>query len=787
MTELYNKINLMNTIKTENLTSENIRKGINIFNIDGSFTSDVSLVSNNMQYNTVAYANGSKVVGSLRVFNGDSINLPINTVGANDINQIYNVKYIFGTRINTSDTSYYMLYNVLLRNNTYFNIPYSNIVRDINLNSLDIKNGINILGVTGSYTASTEFSGVKMDPVTASSSAVPLSNSITEVSGLDALNAGNMANFFVGLPKLKSVSNISMPLVTSMSRMFYNCRNLMYLNSVNMYNEDVSSFPSCFQMFYNCSNLVSIDNDCKFPKEITNAVSMFYFCNSLKYVNTPIIFNTNNLSSTFYGCHNLEDFSNFIFKDFSNMKLTFGYCSNINLYTVHNVNWLNCFVSNIFTGCENITTDDIEACMPNGVYVYNATFSGTGINRLPNIPLVYNRYLNSLYARCNNLVSLDNVIDTSATSLNYMFYYCNNLESVNLTFNFSNNYSRYMQYMFSLCNSLNTINLNVSDVSSANYSFMFSSCNNLRSANLIFNTSGVIDFSYTFNRCPLLESVSFSDISGGPVTLSNISSWDCTFYYCNNLVTLTQFSDICNSFVNEFKFTFVGCSNLVYNEPLNLDINLVSGQNIDAYGTFSGCSNITSPINLNINMVGTYNFNVSSMFRNSSISSLNLNINGNFLKSSSVPYINITDLVYSCISITDFSANINVNLVPTTFNISPVSYSPNIVNYYLNIVVSSQTNNMRFAFLGASNMVNFYISASSLDSVVPKFNYLYFPNTNTLSDESLDNILGFLVNINYTGSSKTLNNMGLRQVNNLRWESLSNYNNFINAGYSVGY
>ena len=787
MTELYNKINQINVIKTENLTPENIKKGVNIFNINGNFTGDVSLVSNNLQYGSVAYANGYRVTGDLRVFNGNSIEVPVSTIGANDINQIYNVRYRHGTRINNSDNSYYILRNVILRDNAYFNIPYSNIVRDINLSPLDIKNGINLLGVTGAYTASTEFSGVKMDPVVASSSAVSLKSSITEVSGLDALNAGNMSNFFVGLPQLKFVSNMSLPVVTSMFNMFANCRNLMYLNSVNMYNENATSFPNCTNMFYYCSNLISIDNDCKFPKEVRSALSMFYMCNNLMYVNTPIHFNTNRLSTTFYACRNLQDFSNFIFEDFSDMDITFEYCSNINLYTVHNVNWLNCRIPSLLAGCSNVTADDIEACMPNGVYVQNETFSGTSINRIPNIRLVYDSHLDSLYARCMNLVSLDNVINTSAIYLNYMFYTCYNLESVNLNFAFSGSSSRYFPYAFAYCNKLNNANVSISDVSSINLRYSFAYCNNLKNANLVFNTSSNIDFSYTFNSCSLLENVLFSDISGSPVTLSNISSWDYTFYRCGNLTSSAQFSNIYKSFTNEFACTFAYCDNLVYSEPLNFDISLKSGQNINAYGTFMGCSNITSPVNLNINLNGTRSFNLKSMFKNTGINSLNLNINGNFSKPTSVSYINITELVSDCVSITDFSANINVKLVPKTLNISPITYSPNVVNYYLNIVVSSQTNNMRFAFIGSSNMVNFYISATSLDGVVPKFNLLSFPNTDTLSNQSLDNILGFLVNINYTGSLKTLNNMGLGQVNNLRWETLPNYANFINAGYSVGY
>ena len=87
--------------------------------------------------------------------------------------------------------------------------------------------------------------------------------------------------------------------------MFYNCKNLQFLNLSSFNTEQVKRFENIFD---NCLELTSLDLSNFNTDNAINMENMFRNCIKLTYLDISH-FNTlsvNNMSSMFYGCFNLE-------------------------------------------------------------------------------------------------------------------------------------------------------------------------------------------------------------------------------------------------------------------------------------------------------------------------------------------------------------------------------------------------------------------------------------------------------------------------------------------------
>lgn len=186
-------------------------------------------------------------------------------------NSRINISNIEDERINVG--------NRVIRNNAYTNINYSDLANTININASNIKKGSSILDVEGLYDASTEFQGIKMDPIIASQTSQTLTNSIREISGLDMTQALNLFNYLSNLHGLQSVSNLNTPNVTNLVRFADSDLNLSNFSYCNFYGEEQTGV-NCSYMFNLCTNLTTMIN-VVWPKGISNCVSMFNRCDNL--------------------------------------------------------------------------------------------------------------------------------------------------------------------------------------------------------------------------------------------------------------------------------------------------------------------------------------------------------------------------------------------------------------------------------------------------------------------------------------------------------------------------
>lgn len=193
---------------------------------------------------------------------------------------------------------------------------------DSNIQPNYIANGINILGVTGTF----------------------------EGSGGGGSGIPTGAKF--GFSTFTDAPNIDTSNYTDTSWMFYQCRSLR-----NIPNFDLSNCADVSSMFQECISLYNIPNFNTSRVIIMN--SMFSACESL--VSVPN-FNTDNVysfESTFAQCSSLGYVPNFNTSNAEYMSHMFTYCNNITdipEFDTHKVRSLSCFIQ----GCNNLSNAAIQ-------------------------------------------------------------------------------------------------------------------------------------------------------------------------------------------------------------------------------------------------------------------------------------------------------------------------------------------------------------------------------------------------------------------------------------------
>ena len=146
------------------------------------------------------------------------------------------------------------------------------------------------------------------------------------------------------------------------------------------------------------------------------------------------------------------------------------------------------------------------------------------------------------------------LIDYRVDSFNGLFFYCDNIKSINFI-RFSRSNIIDMHSMFNRCKSLNKLNLsnfntkNVKDMSN-----MFYKCNSLEELNLAnFNTNNVTNMSNMFYKCKLLKKLNLSNFN-----IDKVDNLNGMFSKCNLLIDL-YFPNFKISDNNNFRGMFYKC------------------------------------------------------------------------------------------------------------------------------------------------------------------------------------------------------------------------------------
>lgn len=626
---LYNKLYEINQIKNQKITASNLKTGVNAFGINGTFTSNSNATSVDIAKDRTAYVNGSQVTGTLTEYNNTSINIPFSTYSVNNSTETITSYYRSDAKYNV-DNKQYSYGEGVIRNLAYSNITFNTISRLLNVQAVDIKKGSKILDIEGQYDASTEFSGIKMDPVIASTAGTSLTRSIREISGLDMLNGINLNGYFSNLSGLTLVSNINTPNVTSLALLFSNTPNLVTFSSANLYGEEQTGV-NCYHMFNGCYKLETIDDSVRFPKVISTPQNMFAYCTNLKEIRPELNITETVVSPMFNMCYNLVNVPNLNLR--KNVNLTTSYlfylCYNLNVLSV-DFQYLSIINSNaMFTGVKSIDNVNLNKILTNcnRFYVCSSTFENTSLTSIPQFNqitsiggsnMVYvNSGASAVFAHCQNIVNVVDDADNGYkpllqfSSMGSMLYNCQNLKTVNANLNY---YLSSLQYMFNNCTNLETVNIHKSG---SNYNLlyvnrMFTNCFNLKSVDFDFsyNINFLANSEYMFSNCYNLVNLNLD--------AKTVYNSMYMFQNCHNLKSV-QFGANLDGYLTS---TFYNCSNLT-----SINTNILSKDTVlSPYNMFTNCINLTGDFTMNLNNCTMYN-QANCIFKNVGFNDINLFLN----------------------------------------------------------------------------------------------------------------------------------------------------------------
>ena len=280
--------------------------------------------------------------------------------------------------------------------------------------------------------------------------------------------------------------------VTDTSGMFYKCGSLKELNLQNF---NTSSVTTMHQMFLGCPSMTSFDLSSFDTSNVVDMSSLFIYDTGITSIDLSN-FNTSSvkdMSFMFMSCTNLKslNLSNINTQSLENMSAMFRSCSSLTSIDLSSFNTSKVTeMANLFHECESLTninlgdfdTSNISSMKYMFYKCYKLTsldISNFNLSKIERIAYMFQYCENLEYIKFNNSTSLNSIIEA-----NYLFYGCQKLESLDLSFL---NISKVtnMDYMFYNCESLKYLNLKNFDTSSVDsMENMFDGCISLENLNI---------------------------------------------------------------------------------------------------------------------------------------------------------------------------------------------------------------------------------------------------------------------------------------------------------------
>ena len=172
---------------------------------------------------------------------------------------------------------------------------------DENIKSENIKDGVDILGVTGNFV------GSKYAPRYISFTYCNETDLDYETANLDTSNITDMHEMFRSCSNLTTLdlSGFDTSKVTSMYAMFESCPQLTTLDLSSF---DTSKVTNMYAMFSYCQNLKTLYLSGFNTSKVTNMYNMFNYCRKLSNIPKLNASSVINVNSVFYECRSLKDF-----------------------------------------------------------------------------------------------------------------------------------------------------------------------------------------------------------------------------------------------------------------------------------------------------------------------------------------------------------------------------------------------------------------------------------------------------------------------------------------------
>lgn len=245
---------------------------------------------------------------------------------------------------------------------------------DANISAGNIKSGVSILGVTGTYEGSGGGgTGISREVSANGVYQMPSSNfTFSLPSNATDIGKAALAYAFSGCIKLTGVGLSSLTTLSSVQAMNYSFSNCTGLTSIDLSGlTTISGVQAMQYTFNNCSKLTSIDLSSLTTINGTNAMNTtFSGCSKLTSIDFPSLTTVTGaqaMASTFYGCTSLAsvNLSGLTTVTGANaMSSTFYNCRNLtsikfnNLQTIGSDTYAGNYgqFSNCFQNCNNLTS-----------------------------------------------------------------------------------------------------------------------------------------------------------------------------------------------------------------------------------------------------------------------------------------------------------------------------------------------------------------------------------------------------------------------------------------------
>lgn len=346
-TNLENKLNAILNEKKGKILPNNIKKGVTIFNIEGTLeeldTTDATATAKDIAMNKTAYVDGEKITGTiLEPEMSSMLTDDITDTGSRvDVKSVMPTDYLF--RKNSSIT---------------YNLTYPNLANAIGLTPDKIADGNIIIGVAGTHksldtsdanaTASdilkdktayvngekivgtyeetggeSEYN-VKLVPDSTLSTTFAARSFITDIGELDLQGMTSMNGAFSQFTRLKKIGKLkNTNKVTKWETAFGGCNQLRNLPETL----DTSAATTIYGIFDECSKLeeVYLPN----TDNVTNMGIAFRHCYKVKKITLGNTSNVTALNQTFWNCRELEELSEMNTSKVSNFISTFKACKKL--------------------------------------------------------------------------------------------------------------------------------------------------------------------------------------------------------------------------------------------------------------------------------------------------------------------------------------------------------------------------------------------------------------------------------------------------------------------------
>lgn len=209
------------------------------------------------------------------------------------------------------------------------------------------------------------------------------------------------------------------------NEMFNGCSTLLWIPDIELLGTNNYNTYSCSKMFQTCSSLRTVGN--LNMKGCTDTFYMFQGCANLESIKALNTSDVTNMESMFSFCLKLVDVPQLDTSKVTTMRMMFRDCQSlVNIPQLDTSKVTN--MSSIFQNCTNLNS--IPQWDFSSVEYLDYGFSGCSFTETPELNLDSVKDLQNLFYGDNYLITIGPLNTPKATSINYMFYGCSNLEKI---------------------------------------------------------------------------------------------------------------------------------------------------------------------------------------------------------------------------------------------------------------------------------------------------------------------------------------------------------------------